>query len=437
MKRFLLMFVALLTAIGSFADVKFVMVDSLKFVVRTDTKEAILYANSYRGDIKVPEKFTDEGVEYTVTAFTDECFKNCSGLTSISIPSSVTSLPSSCFYGCSGLKSVFLPSSVTSLPSSCFYGCSGLTSITIPSSVTSLGVACFYGCSGLTSITIPSSVTLLRDSCFENCRSLTSITIPSSVTSLGEACFQNCSSLTSITIPLSVTSLGYGCFSDCKNLTSITCKNPTPPTLDNATFDNITYLVSTLYVPDVNAYKNADGWKNFTHIEKTTPGDDDKPAEPCAKPTIDYADGQLKFTDATEGAKYHYTLTCSDVTSDKLNENGSIGLTACYDITVYATADGYKPSDKTTAKLYWVKADGSLTTDNINAAKMRGVVVAAENGIVTVSGLSDGEKVEFYAIDGKLIGAQKASGSTVSIATSEHVVICKMGGSSIKILVKE
>jgi len=68
---------------------------------------------------------------------------------------------------------------------------------------------------------------------------------------------------------------------------------------------------------------------------------------------------------------------------------------------------------------------------------MRGVVVAAENGIVTVSGLSDGEKVEFYAIDGKLIGAQKASGSTVSIATSEHVVICKMGGSSIKILVKE
>ncbi len=349
----------------------------------------------------------------------------------------MTSLGYGCFRDCSSLTNITIPSSVTSLGDGCFYGCSGLTNISIPSSVTSLGEWCFDDCSSLTSISIPSSVTSLGETCFHNCSSLTSITIPSSVTSLGEACFQNCSSLTSITIPLSVTSLGYGCFSDCKNLTSITCKNPTPPTLDNATFDNITYLVSTLYVPDVNAYKNADGWKNFTHIEKTTPGDDDKPAEPCAKPTIDYADGQLKFTDATEGAKYHYTLTCSDVTSDKLNENGSIGLTACYDITVYATADGYKPSDKTTAKLYWVKADGSLTTDNINAAKMRGVVVAAENGIVTVSGLSDGEKVEFYAIDGKLIGAQKASGSTVSIATSEHVVICKMGGSSIKILVKE
>ena len=31
----------------------------------------------------------------------------------------------------------------------CFDGCSGLTSITIPSSVTSLGAYCFYGCKNL------------------------------------------------------------------------------------------------------------------------------------------------------------------------------------------------------------------------------------------------------------------------------------------------
>ena len=35
-----------------------------------------------------------------------------------------------------------------------------------------------------------------------------------------------------------------------------------------------------------------------------------------------------------------------------------------------------------------------------------------------------------------MIGAQKADSGTVSIATSEPVVICKMGGASIKILVK-
>lgn len=343
MKRILLMFVALLTAIGSFADGKFVVVDGLKFFVDTDSKEAMLYANSYSGDIKVRDKFTDEGVEYTVTAFADNCFS----------------------------------------------GCSKLTSITIPSSVTSLGYSCFWYCTSLTSITIPSSVT----------------------------------------------SLGNSCFSGCTNLTSITCQNPTPPYSYGA-FDNNTYLVSTLYVPDVEAYKNAYGWKNFKYIKKITSGGDDKPAEQCAKPTIGYADGQLKFSDTTTGAQYHYTLSCSDVQSDKLNEDGNVDLAACYDISVYATADGYKASDKATAKLYWVKADGNLTTDNINAAKMRGVVVAADDGIVTVSGLNAGEKVEFYSVDGKLIGAQRANSGTVSIATSEPVVICKMSGASIKMLVK-
>ena len=484
MKRFLLMFVALLTAIGSFADGKYVVIDGLRFFVRTDTKEAILFDNSYSGNITVPEKITDEGVEYTVTSFANGCFAHCKSLTSVSIPSSVTSIGDWCFAYCEELKSITIPSSVTSLGEVCFFDCKSLTSITIPSSVTLLGNDCFGYCSSLASITIPSSVTSLGRVCFEYCSSLTSITIPSSVTSLGESCFSGCKSLTSITIPSSVTSLGRSCFSSCKSLTSITipssvtslgddcfnscygltsisipssvtslgdhcfvgcsgltkitCKNPTPPGLGSEVFSNNTYLVSTLYVPDVEAYMNTySDWKNFKDITKIISGDEDKPVDPCAKPTIGYADGQLMFTDATEGAKYHYTLTCSDATSDKYNEDGCVDLAACYDISVYATADGYKPSDKATAKLYWMKNDGSLTTDNINAAKMRGVVVAAEGGIVTVSGLSDGEKVEFYAVDGKLIGAQKASGGTTSIATSEHVVICKMGGASIKILVKK
>ena len=37
-----------------------------------------------------------------------------------------------------------------------FYCCSGLTSLTIPSSVTEIGNSAFNGCSGLTSLTIPS-----------------------------------------------------------------------------------------------------------------------------------------------------------------------------------------------------------------------------------------------------------------------------------------
>ena len=56
-----------------------------------------------------------------------------------------------------------------------FSGCSGLTSLTIPSSVTEIGSEAFEGCSGLTSLTIPSSVTSIGDWAFEGCSGLTSI----------------------------------------------------------------------------------------------------------------------------------------------------------------------------------------------------------------------------------------------------------------------
>ena len=56
------------------------------------------------------------------------------------------------FSDCSGLTSLTIPSSVTSIGYCAFLGCSGLTSFTIPSSVTSIGWGAFCGCSGLTSI---------------------------------------------------------------------------------------------------------------------------------------------------------------------------------------------------------------------------------------------------------------------------------------------
>ena len=222
----MLVVMMLMTASTAMAqEVKFEVIDGLRYSLDTGTKTATLMPKTdglYSGDIIIPEKVKgNDGVEYVVTLLGASCFSGCWGLTSITIPPLVTSLGLGCFSGCSGLTSIAIPSSVTSLGDYCFYYCSGLTSITIPSSVTSLGDDCFEGCSGLTSITIPPLVTSLSDCCFFSCSGLTSITIPSSVTSLGWWCFSYCSGLTSVTIPSSVTSLGYDCFSDCKNLETV------------------------------------------------------------------------------------------------------------------------------------------------------------------------------------------------------------------------
>ena len=191
-----------------------------------------------------------------VTSIGRYAFSGCSGLTSVTIPSSVTSIASYVFSGCSGLTSVTIPSSVTSIASYVFDGCSGLTSVTIPSSVTSIASYAFYGCSGLTSVTIPSSVTSIDASAFCNCSNLTAIlvevgntvycstdgflynkamtelifcpkcktgalAIPNGVTSIGASAFSGCGGLTSMTIPMGVLFIEGGTFRGCTSLLKI------------------------------------------------------------------------------------------------------------------------------------------------------------------------------------------------------------------------
>ena len=188
---------------------------------------------------------TSVTIPNSVTTIGDRAFMGCSGLTSLTIPNSVTGIQSDTFSGCSGLtsltigmkevwqvfsefsslKTVTLLDGVESIGRSAFSGCSGLTSVTIPNSVTSIGDYAFKGCSNLTSLTIPNSVTSIGDYAFSGCSGLTSVTIPNSVTSIGESAFEDCSGLTSLTIPNSVTSIGEYAFKDCSGLTSVTIPN--------------------------------------------------------------------------------------------------------------------------------------------------------------------------------------------------------------------
>ena len=430
--------IAILATSNTYAQASFETIDGLRYLIDSDAKTATLTANNgdqkYSGDIVVPEKVkASDGVEYPVTAFADNAFNNCKGLKSITIPSFVTSLGMSCF-SASGLTSITIPYSVTSLGNDCFHSCDALTSITIPSSVTSLGDYCF-SYSGLTSITIPSSVTSLGKSCFEWCRGLTSITIPSSVTSLGNSCFSGCSGLTSITIPSSVTSLGEGCFSGCSKLEKATFQGTLPRnTIDCDLQSTCIFYVPKAYLQD---YKDALGSKySYIYASKDEESGEEKPNKQCAVPTISYAEGKLTFASSTPNAEYHYTITDTDMASDTYSQDGIVKLSAAYNISAYATADGYKPSDKATATLYWVEANLQNNPTNINQTATRGIIVTSNDGIVTLSGLNNDETVRFYTVDGKQLGAAKAVNGAASQAVSESVVIAKMGNQTIKIAVK-
>ena len=71
-----------------------------------------------------------------------------------------------------------------------------------------------------------------------------------------------CGNLKSIDIPEGVTSIGNSAFSGCHSLTSFTCLATNPPALGSKAFNDMN---GTIYVPaaSVEAYKAADGWKDY------------------------------------------------------------------------------------------------------------------------------------------------------------------------------
>lgn len=262
---------------------------------------------------------------------------------------------------------------------------------------------------------------------------------------IGSKVFAGCTSLNYVTIPQSVNSIGYGTFSGCEKLAKIVCSNPTPLVIEKSVFqetygDRFDFENCTLYVPEgsYEAYRTADVWKDFGAIETidSEGSQEPKDPEPCSTPTISYTSGTLSFECSTPGAEYHYTVKDADVATDKYNTDGKVLLNGKLDILVYATADGYKVSDKATATLYWLNAEGSDDTNNINLVKTRGVMVTTDSDI-TISGLNDGEVVTFYSVNGVNLGGAKAVQGVLHFAKpNESIVIVKIKGNDLKIAIK-
>ncbi len=277
MKRFVLLLILPLIALSSWASVE---IDGICYDLNSSSMTATVVSSSsgnYNGNIRIPLSVTYGSKTYSVTIIGDNAFKDCSGLTQISIPKSVTSIGASAFYGCTGLTSVTIPNSVTSIGYYAFKDCSGLTSVTIGSSVTSIGNYAFWDCTGLTSITIPNSVTSIGYYAFKDCSGLTSITIPNSVTSIGDYAFDDCKRLTKVTlnsnavaskkyttsskissifgsqvkeyiIGESVTSIGDYAFYNCTGLTSITIPNSVTSIGDYAFY--CCYSLKSITIPN-------------------------------------------------------------------------------------------------------------------------------------------------------------------------------------------
>ena len=155
-----------------------------------------------------------------------------------------------------------------------------------------------------------------RDNCNEIIETTTNILIfgckntiiPNSVTGISGSAFYNCTGLTSIEIPNSVTGIVWSAFSGCTSLTSIYLFSATPATIYVLDYDNNIYKNTTLYVPQgsLEAYKAANGWKEFVNIVEFDPTDIEGVTEEDA-PAFEVTAGGIQLTAAEGKAVAVYT----------------------------------------------------------------------------------------------------------------------------------
>ena len=244
---------------------------------KTSVGQALL-RNQIGALVYIPNE-DDKGsiIHYTgsVDGFRSDAFGGAQVLSSgngnIIFDRPLSTIGNEAFRDCTSLSSITLPEGVTSIGDKAFINCTSLSSITLPEGVTSIGEAAFAECSSLSSIDLPDSLTSIRDLTFYRCFQLSSITLPEGVTSIGRGAFEECSSLSSIDLPEGVTWIGYNAFALCESLITVNVNRyEIEDPYNEITRGSSDMFYSchdslSIYVPAgaVDTYQAAEGWSEY------------------------------------------------------------------------------------------------------------------------------------------------------------------------------
>lgn len=192
---------------------------------------------AYSGSITIPATVTYNGKTFSVVSVGDYAFRDCSSITSVT-----------------------LPNSIVSIKSFAFFNCSAMTNVNIPASVKEIGMGAFEGCASLTQMVLPKGFLVIENETFFGCKSLKGIIIPASVTNIGEEAFSRCTSLI-----------------------SIYCLPKNAPECEPNAFSKVDRTWCTLYVPKgTKTYKDNPLWREF-FIEESDEKSDDINLEPTSQ----------------------------------------------------------------------------------------------------------------------------------------------------------
>ena len=193
--------------------------------------------------------------EGKLTTIGISAFAHCAELADIVIPNGVKMIDNQAFL-CSGIKSVSIPSTVNTITGNPFAECENLGSITVAEGnqiyksagnclikksskvliagcknsvipldegITSIEANAFKSCTGLKSVTLPASLSKIQEYAFYNCTSLATVRFEEdcALFSIGNYAFERCNALTELMLPAKLENLGGYAFQHCKNLKTV------------------------------------------------------------------------------------------------------------------------------------------------------------------------------------------------------------------------
>ena len=239
-------------------------------------------------------------------------FENCDSLTNVTVGGNVGERA---FYGCHNLITATISGDIGDYS---FYDCDALITTTISGNV---GERAFIYCDSLTNVTVGGNV---GESAFSGCSHIEYLNLLDGVETIERSAFQFCRNLTTVVLPKTVTQIAdyafNGSFFFGSYITTVTSLNPIPPTLGKYVFSRNENVPDTLYVPagSLEAYKNAETWKDIPNIIELTPTGIDRTIAD-GQPTVTATGGGIAVS-GTTGPVEIYTIGGALVT--RANTNG-------------------------------------------------------------------------------------------------------------------
>ncbi len=118
----------------------------------------------------------------------------------------------------------------------------------------------------ITKLTLPETLVEIGQRAFFACERIPSLTLHEGVTTIGLEAFCNNFALTTADLPSTVSYIGTAAFANCSNLTTLTLRAVTPPANGGFMFFGAKFdLQIKVPAESVEAYKSAEGWKDYAY----------------------------------------------------------------------------------------------------------------------------------------------------------------------------